>query len=130
MEDFESIALGLKLPAAKAARGVNDHIVFSNADTQLLSQLPNSALYNVLLRLMEGELEKLETLHLQSWAEKDKFERTGLIAVAARVFYEGVQKEVNYQSAEAVSAREAEEIDRKVADMTPEEILRSGFGME
>lgn len=130
MQDFESVALGLTVKKAKTTLVPNEHILLSNAEMQIVSSLPNSAVYNVILRIMEGEIEKLETRHLQLYDDKDKFDRSGLIAVAARVFYENIQKEINHQSSEFFGNKEAEEIEKQTASMTPEEILRKGFGYE
>jgi hypothetical protein len=92
--------------------------------------LPNSPTYNVILRILEGEIEKLETEHMQAWRDKDLFERTGLVAVSARMLYEKFQIEVNYHSAEFMGAMEAATTERVVAEMSPEEFIRQSFGIE
>src|SRR5690242_21421864 len=61
MEDFETIALGLKNPAAKAQKRNLGHVPLSNAEMALVATLPDSPLYNVELRIMEGIIETLET---------------------------------------------------------------------
>jgi hypothetical protein len=130
MQDFESIALGLQSPAPKATLQRNDHLVLSHAERAVVATLPNSSAYNVILRIMEGEIEKLETLHMLSWRNKEEFERTGLIAVAARSFYTQLQNEINYHSIEFSGEQQAIQIEKAVEEMTPEEFMRKGFGLD
>lgn len=127
MEDFESIALGLQPPTAKAIVK-HDHLVLSHTEMAVVSRLPNSTEYNAILRIMEGEIEKLETEHMQAWRDKELFERTGLIAVSARAFYERFQQEINYHSQEFQGNQEALQVTQQVEQMTPEEFIRLGFG--
>ena len=130
MQDFESIALGLQPLPPKAAQLENDHIRLSHAEAAVVSRLPNSTEYNAILRIMEGEIEKLETEHMKSWRDKELFERTGLIAVSARAFYERFQIEINYHSSEFRGEEAAAELDRAVKEMSPEEFIRQGFGLD
>ena len=130
MEDFEQAIEDFQIPKPKAASAKADHVLLSNAESATVSRLPNSPTYNVILRILEGEIEKLETEHMQAWRDKDLFERTGLVAVSARMLYEKFQIEVNYHSAEFVGAMEAATTERVVAEMSPEEFIRQGFGIE
>lgn len=127
MEDYESIAQGLKTNKPAPVRVQDDHLVLSHPELSTIARLPNSPEYNVLLRIMEGEIEKLETTHMKVWRDKELFERTGLIAVAARGFFESIQVEVNYHSTQFIGDVEADAIDKQVADMTPEEFIRKAF---
>jgi hypothetical protein len=43
--------------------------------------------------LSEAIIEKTETAHFQNWKDKEAFERTGLAAVAQRMFYEQFQND-------------------------------------
>lgn len=128
MEDFEKIALGLQPPRAKAQQARHEHIPLSHPEASALMQAPNSLLYNVILRIMEGEIEKMETEHLSVWKKKEEFERTGLVAVSARLFYERVQKEINFQISEFIGNEEARTEEEKVKQMSPEELIRKAFG--
>lgn len=127
MQDFESVAQGLRTPQPKASQMQNDHLVLSHPEASTVARLPNSPEYNVILRIMEGEIEKLETAHMKCWQDKELFERTGLIAVAARGFYEKTQQEINYHSSEFVSAQIAAVEDQAAEQMTPEEFIRKAF---
>jgi len=129
-EDYESIALGLKVPQPKKTITKNDHVVLSHPEASAVSRLPNSNEYSAYLRIQEGELEKLETEHMQNWRDKDLFERTGLIAVAARTFYERCQIEVNYHAAEFHGEEVNAAYTQETEQMSPEEFIRKGFGME
>ena len=131
MEDFESVAQGLQAqPRGRAAMTKNDHLTLTSSEAVIVARLPNSLEYNVILRIMEGELEKMETSHMQNYLDKDLFERTGLMAVAARMFYERIQHEINYHSAEFVGNAAEAELEAAVKQMSPEEFLRQGFGIE
>ena len=125
-EDYESIAQGLKLDTKKAQ--VNQHVSLSPNAMAIVSQLPNSPVYDTILRIMEGELEKLETEHLKHWKNTEVFDRTGLVAVAARIFYENVQKEINYFVTEYQGNREYEAAETEVAMISPEELMKRSFG--
>ena len=130
MQDFESIALGLRPRPAQAALQKNEHLALSHAEAAVVSRLPNSTEYNAILKIMEGEIEKLETEHMQNWKDKDLFERTGLVAVAARTLYERFQIEINFHSSEFRGNEAGAELDKAVEEMSPEEFIRRGFGMD
>jgi hypothetical protein len=130
VEDFEQAIEDFHIPKPKATLAKQDHIALSNAESSTVSRLPNSPTYNVVLRILEGEIEKLETEHMQAWRDKELFERTGLVAVSARMLYEKFQIEVNYHSAEFVGAMDAAANEQAIAEMTPEDFIRQGFGIE
>ena len=128
--DFEALALGLQPEESKDAVVRNDHLVITPDESAIASRLPNSSEYNFVLRVLEGEIIKLETEHMQNWRDKDLFERTGLVAVASRMLYERFQSEINYHSSEYLGAQEAYEVEQEVAELSPEEFIRRGFGMD
>jgi hypothetical protein len=130
MEDFESVAQGLRMPVPKSALEKNDHIHLSHAEAALVNRWPNSPDYNVLLRIMEGVLETLETEHMQSWKDTQLFERTGIGAVFARRFYEKTQFEINYHASEFLGDQAAEQLNEQVKQMSPEEMIRRSFGSD
>lgn len=127
MEDFEEVALGLQTKPAKKTPSVYEHIKMSENERSLISRLPGTPLYNTILRLMEGEIEKLETIHLQSWRDKELFNSTGLIAVAARLSFEAFQKEVLYQTEEVLGIKKNEEIVKESIQLSPEEFFKRSF---
>ena len=128
--DFEALALGLKPEESKDAVIKNDHLVITADESAIASRLPNSNEYNFVLRVLEGEIIKLETEHMQNWRDKELFERTGLVAVASRMLYERFQSEINYHSSEYLGAQEAYEVEQEVAELSPEDFIRRGFGMD
>lgn len=128
--DYETIALGGQPSGPQETVIRNDHLVITGGESVIASRLPNSPEYNFILRIMEGEIEKLETEHMRTWKDEKLFERTGLIAVAARMFYERVQVEINHHSSEYLGDQEAEQIEQEVKEMTPEEFIRRGFGID
>jgi hypothetical protein len=129
MEDFESIALGLVATPAKGNLDGKQHIEFSHSELSRLAQFPNSTDYNITLKILEGECEKLETDHMRQYKDKELFERTGLIAVAARLLYEKYMKEVNYHAAQFASMVEDAAVQEEVKALTPQQILINSFGM-
>jgi hypothetical protein len=130
MQDFESIALGLRMPAPKPATVKNEHAELTIQEQAIAARLPNSDIYNVTLRILEGEALRLETEHMQAYKDKELFERTGLMAVTARLLYERFQMEVNYHAAEYRGELEAATVQQRVDEMSPEDFIRQGFGME
>jgi len=63
----------------------------------VIAQWYGSPAYLVWQKLSEGELEKLETTHFNHWKEEEAFQRTGLIAVSARLYFEKIQQECQRQ---------------------------------
>lgn len=130
MEDFEQIALGLATGKSHKAP-IRAHVVLSDAQlTQLARVHKGDPLYDVLLQIMEGVLETLETEHLQNWKDKELFDRTGIAAVASRMFFERLQREVNHHLEQFAGRIEADQADAEAQALTPEDIIRRGFGME
>ena len=129
MEDFESVALGLKATPARGTLDANQHIKFSNAELQSVARFPNSGDYNITLKILEGEIEKLETEHLTHWKDTEKFDRTGLVAVAARMLYERYQMEINYHAGAFANALGEIATQEEVKNLTSEEIIKRSFGM-
>ena len=82
-------------------------------DLVLLANFVGSPVYRVFQKLAEGIIEVTETGHFQNWKDKDAFERTGLVAVAQRAFYEEMQsqmlKQVEEFSSEVDFARKKKE---------------------
>lgn len=130
MEDIEAIAQGIRRPYAAPRVLENDHLKLSPEERPLAARVPNSSEYNFILRILEGELEKLETEHMRTWKDKDLFERTGIVAVAARTLYERLQIEMNYHASMYEGELEAAVAEQSAAEMTPEEFIRKSFGME
>jgi hypothetical protein len=79
---------------------VQDTVTLTASEKLELVQWASSTTYRVFLKLAEGVIEISETRHLQSWQDSDKFQRTGLVAVAQRMFFEALQKTVAVQYAE------------------------------
>lgn len=129
-QDFESIALGLRPAPPQVALSQNEHLALSHSEASVIARLPNSSEYNVILKIMEGELEKMETECFQRALEKDVFDRMGLMAAAARKFYERFQIEINWHSSEFVGSQLGNQIDAEVENMTPEELVRRAFEID
>lgn len=124
LDEFETGPAEGLLPIAM--RGP-DSLKLSPAEMVLLVQGVNSPFYAVLMKLFEGELEKLETTHFKTWKDKEAFERTGLFAVAARIFLERAGEEIRKQSDEF--AGELEFIKKKKEQLTQslEQQIRDEF---
>ena len=126
--------LSIRLPnqgsKAKFSAPVNQHLRLTAAEMAAIATLPNSPLYQVILRVMEGELTKLETAHMQKWGDRESFDRSGLIAVAARIFFESVQKEINYQTEEYLGIQLEQEAKQEELATTPEQFMRRSLGLE
>ena len=52
------------------------------------------------MQATQGEIQKAETEHFQVWKQAEPFQRTGLMAVGMRIFFERIQKEVKHQREE------------------------------
>lgn len=74
-----------------------DSLKLAPSEQVLLVQGVHSPFYAILMKVFQGELEKLETAHFKTWKDKEAFERTGLLAVSARIFLERSEKEVLHQ---------------------------------
>jgi hypothetical protein len=97
-EEFETgPAEGLQVPIRlQDLRNVQ----LTSQEKVTLAQWFGTPAYQVWLKLSEGEIEKMETAHFQSWKDKETFERTGLVSVSARLFFEAVQKACKHQMEE------------------------------
>jgi len=60
----------------------------------ILASFVKSPMYFVFQKLSEGLIEKTETAHFKTWKEPETFQRTGMVAVAQRMFYESLQSEM------------------------------------
>jgi hypothetical protein len=76
------------------------HVQLNPQEKVQLAQWYGTPAYQLWLKLSEGEIEKLETAHFQNWKDGPAFERTGLVAVSARLFFEAIQKECRHQMEE------------------------------
>lgn len=90
----------------------------------ILTQWVNSPAYAVFVKLVEGEIEKAETFHFQKWQDKEMFERTGLFAVAMRIGFERVQKEMQRQVDEFAGELQFLKNKKEVAGTSPEEQIQ------
>lgn len=126
--DYESIAQGLITKAIKAAP-TEFHVSLTQGELSLAAQLPNSPAYQLILKLLEGEIQKLETEHFRSWKNTEQFTNTGFAAVAAQLLYERLQKEVNYHSSEYQGKQEFEAAEAQAEKMSPKEFFEKSFGI-
>jgi hypothetical protein len=94
LDEFESGPVEGLLPISMRDP---DSLKLAPAEQVLLVQGVNSPFYQVLMKVFQGELEKLETSHFKTWRDKEAFERTGLLAVSARLFLERSEAEVKHQ---------------------------------
>lgn len=83
--------------------------------------------YKIFLRLAESIIERSETSHLRTWKDKEAFERTGLVAVAQRLFFERLQKEVNNQYDEFAGELEFVRQEKGVASLSPEQRIQDSL---
>lgn len=93
----------------------------------LLANWAQSNEYSVFLKLFEGIIEIQETVHFRLWKDKEAFERTGLVAVAMRMAFERLQKEVNTQFEEFAGEVEFARVEKEVQNESPEERIQRGF---
>lgn len=78
----------------------SDSVALTPSEKIELVQWSTSKSYEVFLKLAESVITISETRHFQSYKDRELFERTGLIAVAQRMFFEALQKTVAVQYAE------------------------------
>ena len=93
----------------------------------LLVQGVNSPFYAVLMKIFQGELEKLETAHFKTWKDKETFERTGLLAVSARIFLERSEKEITHQIEEFSSDIDFAKTKKDLLKTSLEDQVRNEF---
>jgi hypothetical protein len=96
-------------------------------DKVILANFYSSPAYAVIMKLMEGEVEKAETDHLKSWRDEVLFQRTGIFAVAMRIFMERVQMEVNRQVEEFAGEVDFARNKKKELETSPEEQILQEF---
>lgn len=72
----------------------------SSTEKVTLANWYGTPAYEVWVKLSQGEIEKLETAHFQNWKDREAFERTGLLAVSARIFFERIMSECTRQMEE------------------------------
>ena len=125
-DDFETIALSIKTPKApKVPKGDRfQHVAFTSVQIQQLAQLTQMPVYEALLLLIEGEVEKSETDHFRAYLDPEKFTRLGLIAVANRIQFERIQKEMQHLYAEYEGSLEEGKLEQELAAISPEEMMK------
>ena len=96
-------------------------------DLVILANWVNSPAYAVWQKLSEGVIEKTETAHFQNWKDKEAFERTGLVAVSQRMFYEQVQCEIKKQVDEFAGEIEFARKKVEMMKVSPEEQIVKEF---
>jgi len=117
-------AIATPLPVVKLKTDRFQHKDFTQNEVQLLADLANMPHYQVLLRLMEGEVERGETDHFKAYKQKEEFERLGLIAVAQRIFFERIQKEVEHQKQELLDFLEEQQASEQLKQVPLVELMK------
>ena len=112
------------LPPAEGLGGKRKGLELNPNQKVMLVNWAKSAEYDVFLTLSEGIIEQQETAHFQVWKDKESFERTGLVAVAMRLFFERLQKEVNHQLDEFSGELEFARTQEEVEQTSPEEMIQ------
>jgi len=128
--DIDAISGSIK-PITTVKSDRFQHKDFTLNEVQMLADLAGMSHYQILLRLMEGEVERGETDHMRAYKNKEEFERTGLIAVAQRIFFERVQKEIEHQRQELLGLLEEQQVSEQLKQVPLEELMkesvRQGF---
>ncbi len=124
LDEFETGPAEGLLPIAM--RGP-EALKLSSAEMVLLVQGVNSPFYSVLMKLFQGELEKMETSHFKVWQDKEAFERTGIFAVAARVFLERMGTEIQKQVEEFSGELEFVKKKKELMTQSLEQQIRDEF---
>lgn len=115
------------LPPAEGLVGRRSTLQLTDNEKVALANWAGSNEYKVFLRLAEGIIEADETKHFKCWKDKEVFERTGLVAVAQRIFFERLQKEVNVQLEEFQGELEFLKTEQETSIASPEELIQRGF---
>ena len=98
IEEFETGPVeGLQVPIAMRDPRF---LKLSSTEKVTLANWYGTPAYEVWVKLSQGEIEKLETAHFQNWKDREAFERTGLLAVSARIFFERIMSECTRQMEE------------------------------
>lgn len=100
------------------------HIEFNSTEKSLLASGSTSPFYQLILRLMEGEIEKAETEHFRAYRDREQFDRLGVVAVAMRIFFERVQTEIDYQRDEYFGEVEQQQADEELKKIPAVELVR------
>jgi hypothetical protein len=117
--DLQPLAQGLRPKTTEAFK----HLALNANEKLILARFAASQEYNVFLKLAMGEIEKAETEHFQSWKNKELFERSGLIAVAQRLFLERLGSEIRHQVDEFAGEVEFARTTKEISQMSPEEFI-------
>jgi len=96
-------------------------------DKVVLANFYSSPAYAVLLKLMEGEIEKAETGHFKKWQDQDLFQRSGIFCVAMRTFMERLQTEIQRQVEEFAGEVEFARTTKSQLEKSPEEQIQDEF---
>jgi predicted thioredoxin/glutaredoxin len=96
-------------------------------DLVILATWVSSPAYVVWQKLSEGVIEKLETSHFQNWKVEADFQRTGLVAVSARLHYEQVQLEAKRAVEEFSGELDFARIKKEQMKVSPEQQIMSEF---
>jgi hypothetical protein len=93
----------------------------------MLSHFVVSPLYQIFQKLSEGIIEESETKHFKLYKEPTAFDRTGLIAVAQRLFYEELQAKMKWQVDEFNADMDFARAQKKALLASPEELIVQEF---
>jgi hypothetical protein len=125
-KDFQEHELQAPAPGL-IERSIRQHVELTPSDQVALAQWYSSPAYQVFLKLSEGVIEKEETAHFQSWKDREKFELTGLVAVASRSFFEKLQIEVHHQVEEFAGEVDFARKERERNAESPESMIQRLF---
>ena len=124
LEEFETGPVEGLMPIAMRD---SKFLQLTPQDKVILVNHIHSPAYQVYLKLAEGELEKMETAHFQVWKDREAFERTGLFAVAARIFVERLGQEMQRQVEEFAGEVEFAKTKKELLEKSPEEQIQEEF---
>lgn len=96
-------------------------------DKVILAQFANSPAHAVFLKLAEGEIEKAETAHFKVWKDEAEFQRSGIFAVAMRVFLERLSAEIQRQVEEFSGEVQFAKQKKAQLEKSPEEQIQEEF---
>lgn len=113
-------APGLQQPKAEPFK----HLGLTAGEKFVLARFFASQDWQVFVKLAMGEIEKAETEHFQAWKDKEAFERTGLVAVAQRLFLERLDKEIRHHVDEFAGEVEFARTKQEISQMSPEEFIQ------
>ena len=124
MDEFETgPAEGLQPIAMRDTHALQ----LSPNDIVVLASWVASPAYKVWQKLSEGVIEKLETAHFQNWKIEADFQRTGLVAVSARMHYEQVQLEANRAVEEFAGELDFARFMKEQVKVSPEQQVLNEF---